>query len=153
MTRLTLALASRASASVRERVRRAMASPRPGAVGMCLDLVRDATGMDGRACGGACISGTLGAVVGSTLGAAVGMVGTVIETVVGFLGGTTLGGGCEDLTGSTLGAGLEEGETASGDSSSFHLLKISRSLSIAMSCELMELSVASLIVVERKLMA
>jgi len=82
--------------------------------------------MDGRACGGACISGTLGAVVGSTLGAAVGMVGTVIEAVVGFLGGTTLGGGCGDLTGSTLGAGLEEGETASGDSSSFHLLKISR---------------------------
>ena len=49
MTRLTLALASRAAASVRERVHRAMASPSPGAVGMCLDLVRDATGAVGRA--------------------------------------------------------------------------------------------------------
>ena len=102
--------------------------------------------------------GTLGAAVGITLGAVVGItlvaaVGTVIDLVVGFLGGTTLGVGCGEWVGSTLGAGLEVGEIISGVSLSFHLLKISRSLSIAMSCVLMELSVASLMVVERKLMA
>jgi hypothetical protein len=48
MTRLTLALASQVSARVLERVRRAMSSPSAGAVGMCLDLVRDATGAVGR---------------------------------------------------------------------------------------------------------
>jgi hypothetical protein len=44
MTRLTRAFASLAAAKVRERVRRATASPRPGAVGMFWDLVRDETG-------------------------------------------------------------------------------------------------------------
>ena len=114
MTRLTLALASRASAKVRERVRRAMASPKPGDDGMDLDLVRDATGGSVRVCGGAKVSGTLGAVAGTTLGAG-----------VGFLGGTTLGDGDGDLEGegegSTLGACAGEGRTASGDASSFHL--------------------------------
>ena len=92
------------------------------------------------------VSGTLGAVAETTLGAG-----------VGFLGGITLGDGDGDLggegKGSTLGACTGGGVTARGASSSFHLLKMSQRLSIAMSCELMESSVASLMAVDRKLMA
>jgi hypothetical protein len=113
---------------------------------MCWDLVRDEMGAVARVGGGVNVSRTLGAVVGTTLGAG-----------VGFLGGTTLGDGTGDLEGagegSTLGACTGEGVTARGASSSFHLLKMAQRLSIAMSCELMESSVASLMAVERKLMA
>ena len=80
MTREARALASRSAANVRERVRKATASPRPGAVGMWWDLVRDETGDK--------ISCTLGGVVGCTLG---GMAGCTLGAGVGVGEGPNLG--------------------------------------------------------------
>lgn len=111
MTRLTRALLSLSWAWVRDRVRRAIASPRPGASGMCCDLVREATGAWG------------GALVGSTLGAAAGIVeGTTLGDVAGLLLGATLGAevglldGCICWIGCTFGvvAGTVGGGVASG---------------------------------------
>jgi hypothetical protein len=83
MTRLTRALASRAAANIQERVRRATASSRPGAVGMFLALVRDETGDKA--------SGTLGGVAG-TLGAGVGVQGGItLGEWAGILGGAVEG--------------------------------------------------------------
>ena len=119
MTRLTRALASRSAANVRERVRRATASPRPGAVGKWWDLVRDETGDK--------ISCTLGGVEGCTLG---GMAGCTLGAGVGVREGTTLGEGEGALGGAAVGLGM--GAVDSDDVSSFHLLKISLRMSMAM---------------------
>ncbi len=110
---------------------------------------------------------TLGAVAGTILGAIGG--GDDELCTLGAAGGTTLGTGAKTGWCPTLGERVSclEGEEDSsrggddaacgrretGDVSSFHLLKISRSLSMAMSWALMESSVASLMVVERKLIA
>ncbi len=82
----------------------------------------------------------------STLGAGAGvLIGTTLGDKVGVLEGNDEGSFC--------GAGVVGGRAEIGDESSFHLLKISWRLSMAMSWALMELLVAPLMVVERKLMA
>ena len=82
------------------------------------------------------------------------MVGIIFGDAVGFLDGCTLG----DAKGGLGEGGVIRGERAwglgvSGFVLSSYLLKISRRLSMAMSWALMLSSVASLMVVERKLIA
>ena len=85
------------------------------------------------------------------------VMGTTLGACAGGQGGTTLGegmgvqgGGGDGLVGRTGGEG---GSRVRGAELSFHLLKILRSLSMAINWELMELLVASLMAVERKLIA
>ena len=126
---------------------------------MRCDLVRAATGRTG----GAVTAGTLGeevgvlegptrgaeagVVAGSGLGGAVTVVGTTLGEAVGFLEG----GGFAGATG-VAGAGVC-GRGERGCVVSCHLLKISRMLSMAMSWALQVSSVASLMAVDKKLIA
>ena len=69
-----------------------------------------------------------------TLGAGAGvLIGTTLGDKVGVLEGNDEGFFC--------GAGVVDGRAEIGDDSSFHLLKISLRLSMAMSCAVMESSV------------
>ena len=93
--------------------------------------------------------------------------GDVGLCTLGAVAETTLGAGAVGVGDGSWGAGtlgrwdwgdiaVMDGEGmsgVSGDASSFHLLKISRRWSMAMSCALMESSVASLMAVERKVIA
>ena len=79
-----------------------------------------------------------------TLGAGVGV---LIDTTLGDKVGVLEGGGERFIFGASVGGGGAE----RGEEFSFHLLKISWRLSMAMSWALMESSVALLMAGERKL--
>eukprot|EP00956_Cyclotella_meneghiniana_P000221 scaffold288_cov44-Cyclotella_meneghiniana.AAC.1 len=75
-----------------------MASPRPGARGMCCERVREAMGV----VEGFTLGAAVGALEGTTLGDAVGVLeGTTLGDAVGVLEGTTLGDAVGVLPGCT----------------------------------------------------
>ena len=152
ITRLTRALLSLSWARVQERVRAAIASPRPGAAGMRWDLVRAETGRTGGGEEVGVLEGPThgaeaGVGAGSGLGGAVLVVGTTLGESVGFLEG----GGFAGATG-VAGAGVC-GRGERGYVVSCHLLKISRRLLMAVSWAMQVLSVASLMAVDKTLIA